>query len=59
MVTLIDYDGSSLSYNGTLEDAITIFHINKDCYWKICVDGQVVMEWKLAGGQYECIHYET
>lgn len=58
MITLIDWDGASISYHGTLQDAIELFHISKDCYWKVCLDGKVIIEWKLVGGKYECISFE-
>lgn len=59
MITLIDWDGASISYYGTLQDAINLFKISQDCYWKVCADGKIVAEWKLVGGKYECISFEV
>jgi hypothetical protein len=59
VITLVDWNGASISYRGTLSDAINLFKISQDCYWKVCVDSKTVAEWKLIGDRYECIYFKA
>jgi len=59
MITLVDWNGESISYRGTLQDAIELFKISKDTYSKIYLDGKLAVEWKLVGEEYECVCFEV
>ncbi len=41
-IFLMDYEGSCLTYNGPIEDAIKYFVSNNE-YWKIIVNGEVYL----------------